>query len=93
MKNITEIELSTCFRKSFRRLHSRIQEKAIERTNIFRQNPFDSRLETHPLSGKLEKCWAFSVDKKYRIKFTFLKEEKVLKVLFLDIGTHDIYKK
>lgn len=89
MRNIIKIKLSTRFKKSFRKLHPRIQEKAIERTNVFRENPFDPRLETHSLSGRLKECWAFSVDKKYRIKFTFLNQGEVL---FLDIGTHDIYK-
>lgn len=86
MKNITEVKLSSRFKKSFRKLPPYIQKKATEKTNILRSNPFDPRLETHPLSGKLRECWAFSIDKKYRIKFIFHKDKKIL---FLDIGTHD----
>jgi len=89
MRNITKVKLSSRFKKSFRKLPSNLQKKAVKKTNIFRSNPFHPSLETHSLSGRLKKCWAFSVDKKYRIKFIFLRDKKVL---FLDIGTHDIYK-
>lgn len=89
MRNIIKVKLSSRFKKSFRKLPSKLQEKAIKKTNIFRSNPFHPSLKTHPLSGKLRKCWAFSVDDKYRIKFVFLEE----KALFLDIGTHnEVYK-
>jgi len=86
---ITRIEISTRYKKSFRKLPSRIQRKAISRIKIFKENPFSRQLKTHPLSGKEKECWAFWVDYKYRIKFLFLSRGEVL---FLDIGTHDIYK-
>ena len=44
---------------------------------------------THKLSGKEKEVWAFWVNFRYRIKFLFLNNGEVL---FLDIGTHDIYK-
>jgi len=59
------------------------------KTKVFRENPFNSGLRTHSLSGKEKESWAFWVDYTYRIKFIFLSEEEIL---FLDIGTHDIYK-
>jgi len=89
MENIQRIKLSSKYKKSFRKLHPEIQRKALNKIEIFRTDPFDPRLETHSLSGKLKDCWAFSVDQKYRIKFIFLLNEEVL---FLDIGTHNIYK-
>jgi len=87
---ITSIELSSRYKKSFRRLHPRIQRKAILKIKVFRENPFNPQLRTHPLSGKEKECWAFWVDYRYRIKFIFLSDEEVL---FLDIGLHDIYRK
>ncbi|MEK7542625.1 MAG: hypothetical protein AAB524_02910 [Patescibacteria group bacterium] len=56
---------------------------------VFREDPFDVRLRTHKLSGKEAGVWAFWVNNSYRIKFIFLPNREVL---FLDIGTHKIYK-
>jgi len=86
---ITRIEVSSRFKKSFRRLPPKIQRKTISRIKLFKENPFDSQLRTHPLSGKEKECWSFWIDYRYRLKFIFLNGDEVL---FLDIGTHDIYK-
>ncbi len=77
------------FDKNYKKLSKRIKDKAKEKEKIFRENPFDPRLGTHKLSGKEKECWAFDIDYHYRIKFIFLSNEEVL---FLDIGTHGIYK-
>ena len=50
------------------------------------RNPFDARLRTHKLTGKLEGLWAFSVDYGCRVIFNFLKEGEVL---LIDVGGHD----
>jgi mRNA-degrading endonuclease YafQ of YafQ-DinJ toxin-antitoxin module len=83
------IEYSEKFLKSLKRLPKKLIEKAYEKEKIFRENPFHPLLRTHKLHGKDKDCWAFWVDYKYRIKFIFLSENKVL---FLDIGPHNIYK-
>ncbi|MBI2577634.1 MAG: hypothetical protein HYV77_02210 [Candidatus Wildermuthbacteria bacterium] len=54
-----------------------------------RTNPVAARLKTHKLLGKEADIWAFWVNDSYRIKFIFLPSKEVL---FLDIGTHRIYK-
>lgn len=59
------------------------------RIALFRRDPFDPRLETHRLRGKLKKLWSFSVDQRYRILFEFLDKSKT-EVVFLDVGTHSI---
>jgi len=68
----------------------RLEEKQRKKELIFRNNPLDIRLKTHKLSGIYKNCWAFWIDDCYCIKFVFLSRREVL---FLDIGTHDIYKK
>ena len=83
------IKTSPKFEKSYRRLPQNIKEKAKQKEQIFRESPFSSRLKTHKLSGKDKGCWAFGIDNSYRIKFIFLSKREVL---FLDVGTHDIYK-
>lgn len=52
---------------------------------IFVSDPFDRRLRTHKLSGKLKELWSFSVTYDNRIIFYFEGE----KAVFIDIGTHD----
>ena len=84
-----EIVLSSRFKKSFRKLHPRVQKKAIEKSAIFKNEPFNLRLDTHKLQGEKKEEWAFSVDYSYRISFVFLKDGNVI---FTDIGTHDIYE-
>ncbi|MBI4993663.1 type II toxin-antitoxin system mRNA interferase toxin, RelE/StbE family [Candidatus Wolfebacteria bacterium] len=84
-----EINLSSRFKKSFRKIHPRIQNKAIDKISIFKINPFNLNLNTHKLHGEKKEEWAFSVDYFYRISFIFIEDKKVI---FTDIGTHDIYK-
>ncbi|MCH8986950.1 type II toxin-antitoxin system mRNA interferase toxin, RelE/StbE family [Patescibacteria group bacterium] len=84
-----EIRTSPRFEKNYKKLPKRIKEQAKQKERVFRENPFDPRLKTHKLSGKEEGSWAFWINNSYRIKFIFLPSEEVL---FLDIGTHDIYK-
>lgn len=89
MRKVQRIEYSRKFLKSLSRLPKRIIDKAELKEKAFKENCFDSRLKTHKLHGKEKEHWAFWVDYKYHIKFSFLNNEEVL---FLDIGTHDIYK-
>lgn len=79
------------YRRSYRDLEPRLQTLADQRIFLFRQNPFDPRLDTHPLHGKLKKQWSFSVDNRNRILFEFLDKKKQA-VVFLDIGDHSIYR-
>jgi len=80
---------SSQFRKSFKKLPRAVQKKAERRDEMFRESPFIPILETHKLGGKLKDYWAYSVDEHYRVLFRF---EKGNKVLYFDIGTHEIYK-
>jgi len=86
---IKEIKISPRFERNYKKLPKEIKEKAKKKEKIFRENPFDLRLKTHKLHGKETEVWAFWIDYFYRIKFIFLSDEEVL---FLDIGTHEIYK-
>lgn len=83
------IIVSPRFEKNYKSLPKRIKQKAKEQELFFRKNPFDPRLKTHRLTGREKEAWAFSINYSYRIKFIFLTEDEVL---FLDVGTHEIYK-
>lgn len=87
---IKEIYVSNKFEKQYKRLSAEIKKIAQEKEAIFRNNVFDSRLNTHKLHGKDREAWGFYVTpRSYRIKFVFLTSASVL---FLEIGAHDIYK-
>ena len=83
-----QIRISRKFEKQYRKLPQAIKDFAKQKEAIFRENPFDPRLETHKLHNKEKETWAFSVNRSYRIIFIFL---AVKHVLFLEIGMHDIY--
>lgn len=85
------IKISPVFEKRYKKLQKRIKEQAKEKEKIFRNNPFHPILGTHKLLGKEKEHWAFWINYSYRIKFVFLNNNDE-EVLFLDIGTHDIYK-
>lgn len=57
-----------------------------EAAEIFGKDPFNARLRTHKLTGKLDGLWAFSVNFDCRVIFKFLSKNEVL---LIDIGGHD----
>lgn len=77
------------FEKRYRRLPIEIQKKAEFKETIFRENPFDARLKTHKLHGRLDDFLAFSIDYRYRIVFKFLEKDTVR---FYAVGDHSIYQ-
>ena len=80
---------SSKFSREYEKLPDELKIKAKEKEKIFRQDPFDQRLETHKLHGKFKDCWAFTIVGKYRIMFKFLGKGQTD---FINIGDHDIYK-
>ncbi len=78
------------FKRSYKKRVSNnfmLKKKFWEALELFTENPFDTRLKTHRLTGKLKGLWALSVDYDCRIVFKFLKETN--EVLLIDIGSHD----
>lgn len=63
-----------------------LKKKFWETVSLFSQHPFDPRLRTHKLTGKLKGLWAFSVTYDCRVIFSFLNKKTVL---LMDIGGHD----
>lgn len=88
-RRIKRVEYSNKFLKSLKRLPQKIIKEAEKKEEIFKENPFHPILRTHKLSGRDKESWGLWITLSYRIKFIFLSDEKVL---FLEIGTHDIYK-
>jgi len=82
------IRTTSKFERAYKRLPRYIKSKAKDREKIFRNNPFDFRLDTHKLHGKYKEYWAFTVSGHYRIMFAFAEKDTVD---FINIGTHEIY--
>ncbi|KKT06431.1 MAG: Plasmid stabilization system [Parcubacteria group bacterium GW2011_GWA2_43_17] len=87
--HVKSINFTPHFLKSFSKLPLTIQELAKKKDGWFRRNPFDPRLRTHKLKGKLSGAWAYSVSRGYRVLFRFLDGDEVI---YYDVGTHDIYR-
>jgi len=85
-----EVSFSDSFKKVFqKRIKStEIEEEFWIRLELFINDPFDAKLKTHKLSGKLKDLWSFSIEYDLRIVFFFTKD-KPKKAVFVDIGTHD----
>ena len=64
-----------------------LKQRFWDALEVFVADPFAHELRTHPLTGKLHGCHAFSVDLDCRVVFMFLKGHS--RVLLIDIGTHD----
>ena len=88
MPKIEKIHWGSSFKRAFKK---RVAGKPPEeifanQLKIFVNDPFDSRVKTHKLSGKLEGLWSFSVSYNCRVVFKFLPGNTVL---LIDIGSHD----
>lgn len=88
--NGVKIKYTARFLKSVKKLERGIREKLERQDGLFRQNPFDPRLNTHKLHGRWKEYWAYSVDYHYRVIFIF---EDAKTVMYYDIGPHPIYRK
>ena len=66
-----EIIYSSKFAREYEKLPKHIKDIAEEHEAFFRENPFDPKLKTHKLKGKLSGFLSFSIRIKYRIIFEF----------------------
>lgn len=85
------IYLYSRYRRSYKRTDPQLRKLVDERVEVFRRDPFDPRLDTHRLHGKLKNQWSFSVDRRCRVLFEFLDKERQ-EAVFLDIGNHSLYR-
>jgi mRNA-degrading endonuclease YafQ of YafQ-DinJ toxin-antitoxin module len=86
---MVEIAFESSFKRSYRRKVAGNQDRERrfkQKLTLFQNNPFETSLRTHKLSGRLNELWSFSVEYDLRIVFYFAEENKAV---FTDIGTHD----
>ncbi|MDI6766133.1 MAG: type II toxin-antitoxin system YafQ family toxin [Bacteroidota bacterium] len=85
--------MKVCFDPTFKKAYrkriatsEKLKQHFFELLHVFINDPFDAKLRTHKLSGKLDELYSFLVDYNIRVIFYFADKEKAV---FLDIGTHD----
>ena len=85
-----EVYYSPSFARACRKLSFELQESLAQKLVIFKEDPFDLRLKTHKLQGALKAYYAFSVNQKYRVVFSFKDNHAVF---LAAIGHHDVYNR
>ncbi len=83
-----EIAFSSSFKRAFKKNvagDARLETIFWERVEFFKNNPFEPKLRTHKLSGKLKDLWSFSIEYDLRVIFSFAEQNKAI---FVDIGSH-----
>ena len=85
-----KIIYSSKFSREYKKLSLEIKDIAEQQEKIFRENPFDQKLNTHKLKGCLKGFLSFSIGYKYRIIFELSRDKKI--AFFHSVGDHDIYQ-
>ena len=84
-----KIIYSPKFTRRYKKLPKKIKGLIKKNEKIFLKDPFDKRLKTHKLSGKLKKLCSFSINYDYRIIFEFVNKDTIY---LHSVGTHRIYQ-
>lgn len=84
-----KVSFDDSFKRTFKKRikeNKNLENKFKMGLEIFINNPFDSRLKTHKLSGKLKDLWSFTIEYDQRVIFYFTEDDKAV---FIDIGNHN----
>jgi len=79
------IDRTKNFKKQFKKLDQRIQDKFIERVKLFIADPTDPILKNHPLKGNYAGYWSMNISGD--IRALYLKQGETI-IIFALIGTH-----
>ncbi len=84
-----DVALTPHFRRMFKKLERALKEEALEKIELFKQDPENPQLKAHKLSGALKDRYSFSVNYKIRIIYLYPSDTEVA---LLAIGDHDVYQ-
>ena len=76
--------------KKFFKNHPDLLDKYKKILHILRIDPYYPSLRIHKLKGNLKEYHSISINMSYRIIINFIIENE--KIIFIDIGGHEIYK-
>ncbi len=86
---VKEIHYSKKFVKEIKKLPKEVFILAVNKEEIFKNNPLHPSLRLHELHGKFKGIWSISLTNNYRIIFERMPNGDIL---FISVGKHDIYK-
>ena len=73
------------FGKQYKKLKKKEQRKALERLEMFLENPFNAKLNNHPLKGKYIDYRSINITGDLRAVYKFISEEECI---FVVMGNH-----
>lgn len=82
------IVFSSHFKRSIKRIDTKLRVKMWNCIRLFQEYPFHATLKTHKLAGRRDGMYAFRVTNDYRIIFRFSDEQVALLEALI---THDEY--
>lgn len=85
---IMDIKYTKNYKKSFSKLDSNIKNKAINRIELFKKDPFLKELNNHSLSWKLKDFRSINITWDFRAIFRELSNWTYEFVEFVSIWTH-----
>ncbi|MEK7560333.1 MAG: type II toxin-antitoxin system RelE/ParE family toxin [Patescibacteria group bacterium] len=85
-----EVVYDDAFVKDVRRLPAEVGKKIGALIEILREDPFDPRLHTKPLSAPLQGIFSFRIGRDYRVGFQ-LRAARIIHLLMVD-KRGDIYR-
>lgn len=86
---MVEVSFSASFKRAFKKQikgNPDLEARFWFKLQQFTEDPFDSSLKTHKLSGKLKDLWSFSIEYDVRVVFYFTDDGNAV---FVDFGAHD----
>ena len=85
-----QLTFSSQFLKSAEKLDNKVKPKLKSNLDMLAENPFDARLQTKSLSGKLSGQYSFRLGKDCRVVFKFYSN---VTIFLLNVGNRkDIYR-
>lgn len=87
---IREIKFHRSFKKRYRIVPLKIQQRFDERLLLFKSDPRHSLLNAHPLTGDRIGQWSINITSDWRAIYIFKSEKSIV---FIDLDTHsNLYK-
>ena len=78
------------FEKQYKKLRKKEREKTLERLALFLKNPFDARLNNHPLRGKYTDYRSINITGDLRVVYKHISNQECI---FVMVDTHsNLYK-
>jgi mRNA interferase YafQ len=79
------------FKKAYKKAikNPKDKQKIIDTLQLLSHDPYDVRLKTHKLHGKLKDTYSCYLDYDLRIIFDFERKEDDIVIYLIDIGNHD----